>query len=71
MRQDGVHGWRHEAIAKLDHRSVEQVYDALDDVEDERAIQRILAAISYNDGVTAAIDNSLDQLPVSCMSNYF
>jgi transposase len=39
-------------VAKLDHLSVEQLHDALDEVEDKRAIQRILAAISYNDGVT-------------------
>jgi transposase len=39
-------------MAKLDHLSVEQLHDALEEVEDKRAIQRILAAISYNDGVT-------------------
>jgi transposase len=37
---------------KLDHLSVEQLHDALEEIEDKRAIQRILAAISYNDGVT-------------------
>jgi transposase len=39
-------------MAKLDHLSVEQLHDALEDVEDKRAIQRILAAIAYKDGVT-------------------
>jgi transposase len=39
-------------MAKLDRLSVEQLHDALDEVEDKRAIQRILAAISYKDGVT-------------------
>jgi transposase len=39
-------------MAKLDHLSVEQLHDALEEVEDKRATQRILAAISYKDGVT-------------------
>jgi transposase len=39
-------------MAKLDHLSVEQLHDALKHIEDKRAIQRILAAISYKDGVT-------------------
>jgi DNA-binding transcriptional regulator LsrR (DeoR family) len=36
----------------LDHLSVEQLHDALDDVDDKRGVQRIFAAISYKDGVT-------------------
>jgi transposase len=39
-------------MAKLDNLSVEQLHDALEEVEDKRAIQRILTAISYKDGVT-------------------
>jgi transposase len=39
-------------MAKLDHLSVKQLHDALKHIEDKRAIQRILAAISYKDGVT-------------------
>jgi len=39
-------------MPELDHLSVEQLHDALDDVDDTRAVQRILAAISYKDGVT-------------------
>jgi transposase len=39
-------------VAEFDHLSVERLHDALNEVEDKRAIQRILAAISYNLGVT-------------------
>jgi transposase len=39
-------------MARLEHVSVEQLHEALDEVDDKRAIQRILAAISHKDGVT-------------------
>ena len=39
-------------MARLEHLTVEQLHDALDEVNGKRPIQRILAAISYKDGVT-------------------
>jgi transposase len=39
-------------MARLEHVTVEQLHGALDDVDEKRAIQRILAAISYKDGVS-------------------
>ena len=39
-------------MAELDHLSVEQLHDAIDELDDTRAVQWIIVAISSNDGVT-------------------
>jgi len=39
-------------MARLEHLTVEQLHNALDEVDGKRPVQRILAAISYKDGVT-------------------
>jgi hypothetical protein len=39
-------------VPELDHLLVTQLHDALKEVDDRRALQRILAAVSLKDGVT-------------------
>jgi len=41
-------------MARLGHLTVEQLHDALEQVDGRRPVQRILAAVAYKDGVTQA-----------------